>query len=200
MVAADSLPAEASVIPPGSGPDHPTLAVERCAIKRSGRRRKERSPRGHPSIVALALRASVLTVMLARVVLALFLASSVSAVSIGSIFGRPKVSKIVLTNDDGWATAQMRAQMDALIAAGYDVSLLFLMSRYIRSQACLWTQVVMSGTSQNESGSSSKTAPPTVLNQTCEFGTCDVGSPAFGTNSSNCACMRLVSHRFGFWR
>ena len=31
------------------------------------------------------------------------------------------LTKIVLTNDDGWAVAQIRAQNDALKAAGYDV-------------------------------------------------------------------------------
>ena len=30
--------------------------------------------------------------------------------------------KIVITNDDGWAVAQIRAQNDALKAAGFDVS------------------------------------------------------------------------------
>lgn len=29
--------------------------------------------------------------------------------------------RIVLTNDDGWAVAQIRAQFDALVAAGHDV-------------------------------------------------------------------------------
>jgi 5'-nucleotidase len=29
--------------------------------------------------------------------------------------------KIVLTNDDGWAVAQIRAQYDALKSAGHDV-------------------------------------------------------------------------------
>lgn len=28
---------------------------------------------------------------------------------------------IILTNDDGWAVAQIRAQNDALIAAGFNV-------------------------------------------------------------------------------
>ena len=31
------------------------------------------------------------------------------------------VPKIVLTNDDGWATAQQRAQFQALVGAGYQV-------------------------------------------------------------------------------
>lgn len=31
--------------------------------------------------------------------------------------------KILLTNDDGWAVAQIRAQFSALENAGYDVSL-----------------------------------------------------------------------------
>ena len=30
--------------------------------------------------------------------------------------------KIVLTNDDGWVVAQIRAQYDALVASGFDVS------------------------------------------------------------------------------
>lgn len=30
--------------------------------------------------------------------------------------------KVVLTNDDGWATAQIRAQNNALKAAGFNVS------------------------------------------------------------------------------
>jgi 5'-nucleotidase len=30
--------------------------------------------------------------------------------------------RVVLTNDDGWAVAQIRAQYEALTASGYDVS------------------------------------------------------------------------------
>lgn len=33
-------------------------------------------------------------------------------------------SKIVLTNDDGWAVAQIRAQYAALKSSGFDVSIL----------------------------------------------------------------------------
>lgn len=35
--------------------------------------------------------------------------------------------RIVLTNDDGWAVAQIHAQNDALKAAGFDVSSLVLL-------------------------------------------------------------------------
>lgn len=38
-----------------------------------------------------------------------------------SVPARGKLSKIVLTNDDGWAVAQIRAQRDALTSAGFDV-------------------------------------------------------------------------------
>lgn len=31
--------------------------------------------------------------------------------------------KLVLTNDDGWAVAQIRAEYEALVWAGYDVRL-----------------------------------------------------------------------------
>lgn len=37
--------------------------------------------------------------------------------------------KIVITNDDGWAVAQIRAQNDALKAAGFDVSRLPVLYR-----------------------------------------------------------------------
>jgi len=73
--------------------------------------------------------------------------------------------KIVLTNDDGWAVAQIRAQYDALKTAGFDV--------------------ILSSPAENESGTSSSTSPPTVLNITCEFDTCPVGAPPEGFNASD---------------
>ncbi|KII84069.1 hypothetical protein PLICRDRAFT_46398 [Plicaturopsis crispa FD-325 SS-3] len=73
--------------------------------------------------------------------------------------------KVLLTNDDGWAELNIRAQNDALIAAGYNV--------------------VLSAPAENKSGTGSSTATPTVLNQTCEFNTCPVGSPPTGFNASN---------------
>ncbi|TFK37594.1 sure-like protein [Crucibulum laeve] len=73
--------------------------------------------------------------------------------------------KIVLTNDDGWATAQVRAEFDALQAAGF--------------------QVLLSAPAINKSGTGSSTATPTVLSGPCEFNTCASGSPATGFNASN---------------
>ena len=35
-------------------------------------------------------------------------------------------TKIVISNDDGWATAQIRQQVDTLTSAGHDVSSLAL--------------------------------------------------------------------------
>ena len=37
------------------------------------------------------------------------------------LFSICSATRIVLTNDDGWATAQIRAQYDMLWAAGYEV-------------------------------------------------------------------------------
>ncbi|KAJ6476288.1 sure-like protein [Mycena sanguinolenta] len=86
--------------------------------------------------------------------------------------------KIVLTNDDGWshhsntctsfhwnvgwAVAQIRAQNDALNAAGYNV--------------------VLSCPANNKSGTGSLSETPTTLESTCEFDTCPTGSPATGFN------------------
>ncbi|EMD35165.1 hypothetical protein CERSUDRAFT_75455 [Gelatoporia subvermispora B] len=73
--------------------------------------------------------------------------------------------KIVLTNDDGWAVAQIRAQYDALKAAGFDV--------------------ILSSPAENESGTGSASSPPQKLNITCEFDTCPVGAPPEGFNISD---------------
>ncbi|KAJ7260903.1 sure-like protein [Mycena haematopus] len=74
-------------------------------------------------------------------------------------------NKIVLTNDDGWAVAQIRAQNDALNAAGYNV--------------------VLSCPAINESGTGSSTANPTTLKSPCEFNTCPTGSPPTGFNATD---------------
>ncbi|KAJ3483047.1 hypothetical protein NLI96_g6575 [Meripilus lineatus] len=73
--------------------------------------------------------------------------------------------KILLTNDDGWAVAQIRAQFNALEA-----------SKYIP---------LLSAPAQNQSGSGSKSAPPTKLTKPCEFNTCPVGSPPVGHDAAD---------------
>ncbi|KAE9400879.1 sure-like protein [Gymnopus androsaceus JB14] len=73
-------------------------------------------------------------------------------------------TNIVLTNDDGWAVAMIRQQYATLIDAGYDV--------------------VLASPAENESGTGSSSATPTVLKVPCEFDTCPVGSPPEGFNAS----------------
>ncbi|KAF9457965.1 survival protein sure-like phosphatase/nucleotidase [Collybia nuda] len=72
---------------------------------------------------------------------------------------------IVLTNDDGWAVAQIRAEYDALRAAGF--------------------QVVLSAPAENKSGSGSSSAPPSVLAEPCQFDTCPTGLPPEGANATD---------------
>ncbi|KZT05308.1 sure-like protein [Laetiporus sulphureus 93-53] len=72
---------------------------------------------------------------------------------------------IILTNDDGWADAQIRAQYTDLTDADFDV--------------------VLSCPAQNESGTGSSTATPTVLTEPCEYDTCPIGSPPEGYNASD---------------
>ncbi|KAJ7619512.1 sure-like protein [Roridomyces roridus] len=74
-------------------------------------------------------------------------------------------SRIVLTNDDGWAVALVRAQNDALKAAGHDI--------------------ILSCPATDKSGTGSSTTTPTPLKTPCEFKTCPVGSPATGFNASD---------------
>ncbi|KAF7320958.1 hypothetical protein HMN09_00182600 [Mycena chlorophos] len=73
-------------------------------------------------------------------------------------------TKILVSNDDGWAVANIRAAFAALRSAGYNV--------------------LMSAPANNESGTGSSMATPTVLNTTCEFDTCPIGAPAEGFNHS----------------
>ncbi|KAJ8472946.1 hypothetical protein ONZ51_g8184 [Trametes cubensis] len=73
--------------------------------------------------------------------------------------------KVLLTNDDGWAVAQIRAQYDSLVQEGYNV--------------------VLSAPAENKSGTGSSSAPPAPLQSPCEFDTCPTGSPAEGFNASN---------------
>ncbi|KAF9074621.1 sure-like protein [Rhodocollybia butyracea] len=79
--------------------------------------------------------------------------------------GLARSTNVVLTNDDGWAVAMIRAQNTALLNAGYDV--------------------VLSSPAQDESGTGTSTAPPTVLTEPCEFNTCPTGSPPEGFNASD---------------
>ncbi|OSX57960.1 hypothetical protein POSPLADRAFT_1154831 [Postia placenta MAD-698-R-SB12] len=76
-----------------------------------------------------------------------------------------RVQNVVLTNDDGWAVAQIRAQYAALTEAGFDV--------------------VLSAPAQNESGKGSSSTAPTPLSKPCEYDSCPTGSPAEGFNASD---------------
>ncbi|KAI0337679.1 sure-like protein [Trametopsis cervina] len=74
-------------------------------------------------------------------------------------------TKIVLSNDDGWAVAQIRAERDTLKAAGFDV--------------------ILSSPAQGKSGSGSSSTTPTTLDEPCEFDSCTAGSPPTGFNASD---------------
>ena len=50
--------------------------------------------------------------------------SLVSAISIALLIKNVTSQNVILTNDDGWAVAQIRAQRDALVDAGFNVRLL----------------------------------------------------------------------------
>ena len=54
--------------------------------------------------------------------------SLVSAISIALLVKTVYAQNLILTNDDGWAVAQIRAQRDALVDAGFNVRLLEFLS------------------------------------------------------------------------
>ncbi|KAI0695285.1 survival protein sure-like phosphatase/nucleotidase [Cerioporus squamosus] len=74
-------------------------------------------------------------------------------------------TNIVISDDDGWATAQIRQQFDVLLNAGHNV--------------------VLSAPALNQSGRGSLSKTPTPLTEPCEFNTCPTGSPATGANATN---------------
>ena len=47
--------------------------------------------------------------------------SLATAISVVVLFSDAFGQNLILTNDDGWAVAQIRAQRDALVDAGFDV-------------------------------------------------------------------------------
>ncbi|RPD60811.1 sure-like protein [Lentinus tigrinus ALCF2SS1-6] len=74
-------------------------------------------------------------------------------------------TNIVISDDDGWATAQIRQQFDVLANAGHNV--------------------VLSAPALNQSGRGSSSKTPTPMTEPCEFNTCPTGSPATGSNATN---------------
>ncbi|KAJ8472938.1 hypothetical protein ONZ51_g8188 [Trametes cubensis] len=88
-----------------------------------------------------------------------------SALSLSFLCVLASASNILITNDDGWATAQVRQQFDVLSSAGHNV--------------------VLSAPALNQSGKSSLSTTPKPLTEPCEFDTCPTGSPAMGFNTSN---------------
>ncbi|KAI0689373.1 survival protein sure-like phosphatase/nucleotidase [Cytidiella melzeri] len=76
-----------------------------------------------------------------------------------------RTQKIVLTNDDGWAVAQIRAEYEGLTEAGYEV--------------------ILSCPAQNWSGSGSLSVPALPTVRGCEFDSCPAFSPAYGYNRSD---------------
>jgi 5'-nucleotidase len=106
-----------------------------------------------------------------------------------AVLAQGSTNEIVLTNDDGWAVAMIRAQNDALRTAGYDVG--WPPDHGTGPIDIPYRQVVLSCPAENKSGTGSSSAPPTVLTIPCEYDTCPVGSPAEGFNSSDRGCLSV---------
>ncbi|KAI0651335.1 sure-like protein [Trametes meyenii] len=87
------------------------------------------------------------------------------ALSLPLLGAYASATSVLITDDDGWATAQIRQQFDVLNSTGYNV--------------------VLSAPALNQSGKSSLSTTPKPLTEPCEFNTCPTGSPATGFNASN---------------
>ncbi|KLO08382.1 acid phosphatase [Schizopora paradoxa] len=75
-------------------------------------------------------------------------------------------TKILQSNDDGWAVSNIRALNTALRDAGYNV--------------------VLSAPATDQSGTGSSDSPPTTVGKNgCEYNSCPAGSPSTGFNASD---------------
>jgi len=75
-------------------------------------------------------------------------------------------TKILQTNDDGWAVSNIRALNTALRDASYNV--------------------VLSAPATDQSGTGSSDSPPTTVGKGgCEYNSCTAGSPSTGFNASD---------------
>ncbi|EKM52614.1 uncharacterized protein PHACADRAFT_176642 [Phanerochaete carnosa HHB-10118-sp] len=75
------------------------------------------------------------------------------------------LDKILVANDDGWAVAQIRAEYDALKAAGYNV--------------------ILSAPAENQSGRGALQVSATPRTEPCEFDSCPANSGPTGFNASD---------------
>ncbi|KAK5169106.1 uncharacterized protein LTR77_006415 [Saxophila tyrrhenica] len=71
---------------------------------------------------------------------------------------------VLQSNDDGWAEKNLRVFYYSLVDAGFDS--------------------IISAPAENQSGRSSLDAPPTEVDDGCEFNSCPPGSPPTGRNES----------------
>lgn len=74
-----------------------------------------------------------------------------------------RAANLLLTNDDGWAVANIRALLEPLSAH----------------------DLVLSAPAVDKSGTGSSTTDPVILVGPCEFDTCPDGSPGVGHNNTN---------------
>ncbi|KIK64941.1 hypothetical protein GYMLUDRAFT_380156 [Collybiopsis luxurians FD-317 M1] len=92
--------------------------------------------------------------------------------------------KIVLGNDDGWATAAIRAQYSALEDAGYNVCIQRAHMRQTLMDDDF--KVVLSSPANDQSGTGTLSAPAIpLLFGPCEFDSCPQFSPAEGSDASD---------------
>ncbi|TCD69997.1 hypothetical protein EIP91_005247 [Steccherinum ochraceum] len=71
----------------------------------------------------------------------------------------------LITNDDGWATAQARAQFNSFVNAGFNA--------------------ILSAPANQQTTDGADSTTPVPLTIPCQFNTCPVGSPAIGSDPSN---------------
>lgn len=75
----------------------------------------------------------------------------------------------LISNDDGWATAQARAQYDSLVAAGFDVGISTVQLDITIDDIFyrFLMQIILSAPAIAHSGQGAKSQTPTVLKTPC---------------------------------
>lgn len=113
-----------------------------------------------------------------------------AVVLLAAVLSSAFAHNFLISNDDGWATAQARAQFDSFANAGFNVRA----PSPILLPFCfdlIFLKPILAAPANTESSTGTESTTPVPLQTPCQFDTCPVGSPAIGFDPDNCVYNRV---------
>lgn len=105
-----------------------------------------------------------------------------AVVVLAAVLSSTSAHNFLISNDDGWATAQARAQFDSFVNAGFNVRAVVL---FLLCLNLIFLKPILAAPANTESSTGTESTTPVPLQIPCQFDTCPVGSPAIGFDSDN---------------